>query len=225
MSTIGSTTSTASGTTGTSGSTTGTASSTGLGTDFKTFLTLLTTQLQNQDPSNAMDVNEMTQQLVQFSGVEQQIQANQNLSTLIGLQQGSSLTTASSLLGKTVEVESSQLSLQNGAATLRLPAAGSSTSARVIVTNSSGTVLRDTTVALGTGTTDWSWDGTNAAGQRVADGAYNFSVTGTGSSGTSESLSASVVGTVTGANRTTSGVNLTLGGLTVGFDAMRSIRN
>ncbi|RVT95656.1 flagellar biosynthesis protein FlgD [Rhodovarius crocodyli] len=224
MSTIGSTSS-SSGTTGTAGSTTNTASATGLGTDFRTFLTLLTTQLQNQDPSNAMDVNEMTNQLVQFSGVEQQIQANTNLSTLISLQQGSSLTTASSLLGKTVEVEASQIPLQNGVGTVRLPAAGTSSAARIVITNSSGTVLRDTTVALGTSQTDWSWNGLNTAGQRMADGAYNVSVTGIGSDGTTSALTATVVGTVTGANRTSSGVNLALGGLTVGFDSMRTIRN
>jgi flagellar basal-body rod modification protein FlgD len=224
MSTIGSTSS-SSGTTGTAGSTTNTASATGLGTDFRTFLTLLTTQLQNQDPSNAMDVNEMTNQLVQFSAVEQQIQANTNLSTLISLQQGASLTTASSLLGKTVEVEANQIPLQNGVGTLRLPAAGTASAARIVITNSSGTVLRDTTVALGTGTTDWSWNGLNTAGQRMGDGAYNISVTGIGSDGSTSSLTPTVVGTVTGANRTSSGVNLTLGGLTVGFDAMRTIRN
>ena len=81
---LSNTTPSAAGTTGTSGQrqTSGKAIS-GLGTDFNTFLTLLTTQLRNQDPSNAMDVNKMTEQLVQFTAVEQQVQTNSNLQQLI----------------------------------------------------------------------------------------------------------------------------------------------
>ena len=60
--------------------------------NFSTFLTLLTTQLQNQDPMNPMDSNQFTQQLVEFSQVEQQINTNDNLKTIIG--QGTSQTGA-----------------------------------------------------------------------------------------------------------------------------------
>jgi flagellar basal-body rod modification protein FlgD len=75
------------GTTGTGGGTaaSGPKGSTGLAGDFNTFLTLLTTQLQNQDPTKAMDTNEMTNQLVSFAGVEQQIAMNARLTKLIGL--------------------------------------------------------------------------------------------------------------------------------------------
>ena len=54
-----------------------------LSSNFSTFLTLLTTQLKNQDPTAPMDSNQFTQQLVQFSQVEQQIDTNTNLKTLI----------------------------------------------------------------------------------------------------------------------------------------------
>src|SRR3546814_18878242 len=53
---------------------------------FDTFLTLLTTQLQHQDPLNPMDTNEFTSQLVELPGVEQAISKNQKLDELIGLQ-------------------------------------------------------------------------------------------------------------------------------------------
>jgi len=56
-----------------------TASKASLSQDFDDFLQLLTTQLQNQDPLNPMDSNEFTNQLVQFSQVEQQINSNQKL--------------------------------------------------------------------------------------------------------------------------------------------------
>ncbi len=59
----------------------------GFGGDFNTFLSLLTTQLKNQDPTKAMDAQQMTAQLVQFAQVEQAISMNANMSKLIGLQQ------------------------------------------------------------------------------------------------------------------------------------------
>src|SRR4051795_9873127 len=80
--------------------------STGLGSDFNTFLGLLTTQLKNQDPTKAMDTQEMTNQLVQFASVEQQISMNGNLDKLSGPQQAAQPTAAAPLLAKVVEVAS-----------------------------------------------------------------------------------------------------------------------
>ena len=116
---------TVSGTTSASSSVSSSASS-ALSENYTNFLTLLTTQLKNQSPDDPMDTNEMTSQLVQFSSVEQQIAMNKNLETLISLQQTSQLA-ATQVLGRTIEVESSQLALQDGAAQAKLPAAGSAT--------------------------------------------------------------------------------------------------
>lgn len=54
--------------------------------NFDTFLTLLTTQLRNQDPLDPLDTEKFTSQLVQFASVEQAIKTNQHLETLIALQ-------------------------------------------------------------------------------------------------------------------------------------------
>ncbi len=54
--------------------------------NFQTFLTLLTTQLQNQNPLDPLDTNQFTQQLVQFAGVEQQLKTNDSLQTLVTMQ-------------------------------------------------------------------------------------------------------------------------------------------
>src|SRR6187455_2599865 len=63
-------------------------SSTGatLAGNFQTFLTLLTTQLQNQNPLDPLDTNQFTQQLVQFAGVEQQLKSNDQLKALIAIE-------------------------------------------------------------------------------------------------------------------------------------------
>lgn len=206
------------------GTTAATKTGTGIGADFNTFLTLLTTQLKNQDPTKAMDTQEMTNQLVQFASVEQQISMNGNLDKLIGLQQAAQLTAAAPLMGKVVEVESDRIALQDGTGTLRLPAAGTATTAQVTVLDAAGRTLKQAEVTLGTGPTDWVWDGRNTAGQQQPDGGYRIAVAGRDKDGKSQEIAATVLARATAAERTASGdLKLVLGGISVGFDAVRSL--
>src|SRR5712672_836858 len=98
---------------------TSTAGST-LAGNFQTFLTLLTTQLQNQNPLDPLDTNQFTQQLVQFAGVEQQLKTNDQLSSLITLQQTAQSTQALGFVGKTALVDGSTAALTNASATWNL---------------------------------------------------------------------------------------------------------
>ena len=74
-------------------------SSATLASDFDSFLLLLTTQLQNQDQLEPMDAEKFTEQLVQFSGVEQAIETNAKLEDMVGLLQTSQTTAALQYLG------------------------------------------------------------------------------------------------------------------------------
>src|SRR3954451_11699945 len=99
-----------------------TASAAGLDKDtiagnFQTFLTLLTTQLQNQNPLDPLDTNQFTSQLVQFAQVEQQLKSNDQLSTLVSLQQTAQNTAALGFVGQTVGVNGNTAALTNGTAT------------------------------------------------------------------------------------------------------------
>src|SRR5271170_6181479 len=126
----------------TSGSTsnssaTGNAGLASLADNFNSFLTLLTTQLQNQDPLDPMDTNQFTQQLVEFTSVQQQVDMNTNLQTLISLQQTNEATQAMQFLGTNVAVAGSTGTLAtNSPATwsLNSPLA----TGNVSITNSSG---------------------------------------------------------------------------------------
>src|SRR6201999_2590135 len=69
--------------------------------NFDSFLKLLTTQLQNQNPLDPLDTNQFTQQLVQFAGVEQQINMNSQLTSLVTLQKANQTTSAMGFLGAT----------------------------------------------------------------------------------------------------------------------------
>src|SRR5882757_9867466 len=103
-------------------STSSTSGSTGidkntLAGNFQTFLTLLTTQLKNQNPLDPLDTNQFTQQLVQFAQVEQQLKSNDQLSTLVSLQKTAQSTAAREFVGQSVAVDGKTASLANGTAT------------------------------------------------------------------------------------------------------------
>src|SRR5258706_14487513 len=70
----------------------------------QTFLKLLTTQLKNQDPLSPLDSNQFTQQIVQMTGVEQQLYSNQLLEQLVA-GGGAGLSGSVGLIGKTVAVK------------------------------------------------------------------------------------------------------------------------
>ena len=74
-----------------SSATSNAASATSLAKNFDTFLTILTAQIQNQDPLEPLDSTQFTEQLVQFSGVEQQIRTNQSMETLIAATRSNAL--------------------------------------------------------------------------------------------------------------------------------------
>ena len=219
MTSLAATAATASGTAATAS---GTASQTIAG-DFNTFLKMLTTQLQHQDPTNAMDPTEMTNQLVAFAQVEQQISMNTNLNALISLQQAQSLTASADLVGRRVELSGSTLPLQNGAAELRLPVAGTASAALVQVLDNTGSLLRSDTVALGKSATSWAWDGRTDAGTRLPDGAYSYSVAGIGPGGASVPLSATTLATVSGVQRQNNALNLMFGPTGLGMDRVVSV--
>ena len=79
----------------------------GIADNFQTFLTLLTTQLQNQNPLDPLDTNQFTQQLVQFAGVEQQMKANDQLTSLVAHREDRAVDPGAGLVGQTVAVDGS----------------------------------------------------------------------------------------------------------------------
>src|ERR1051326_1618116 len=105
--------------------------------NFDTFLQLLTTQLQNQNPLDPLDTNQFTQQLVEFAGVEQQLNANDQLKTLVSLQQTAQSTQALQFVGKTAVVNGNTNSLTNSSATwdLNIP---SNSNVTISIANSAG---------------------------------------------------------------------------------------
>src|SRR6201991_2034623 len=115
----------------------GSTASQQLAGNFNTFLQLLTTQLQNQNPLDPLDTNQFTQQLVQFAGVEQQLKTNDSLSQLVTLQQTTQATQALGFVGKTALVDGTTATMTNSSATWHLNVPTDST-VDITVSNASG---------------------------------------------------------------------------------------
>jgi flagellar basal-body rod modification protein FlgD len=109
--------------------------------DFNTFLTLLTAQLQNQDPLDPLDTDKFVSQLVQFSSVEQSIQTNQNLEALIALQSSAETSNALALLGERVVFTGDRAIAEGGEAQWRYQVPDGASAVALTVIDSEGRIV------------------------------------------------------------------------------------
>ncbi|MDG6094929.1 hypothetical protein LOC54_07365 [Acetobacter sp. AN02] len=126
-----------------------------LNSNFNTFLTLLTTQLKNQDPSSPMSSDTFTSELAQFAGVEQQVNTNTNLSTLIDITQNSRTENDSSLTSRKATVSTTQLPLQDGTVQLTYTASKGSDIA-VAVADANGAIVKTDTFTADSSSGNWT---------------------------------------------------------------------
>jgi len=201
----------------------GVAGSQNIAGDYNTFLTLLTTQLQNQDPLDPLDTNQFTQQLVEFSSVEQQVNMNSNLQTLISLQQTSEATSAMQFVGSNVSLSGSTATLAaNSPATWSLNSPSPATAA-ITITNSSGQTAFSGNVSLNAGTQTYSWNGQGTNGVTWPAGQYTLAVSAAGANGQAVTVSTQVQGTVSGVDLSQNPPQLLVGGKGYPISAIQSI--
>ncbi len=200
----------------------GTTALGGLANNFTDFLSLLMTQLKNQDPSSPMDSSQFTTELVQFTSVEQQIGTNSNLTQLIQLTQASQIEQSASMLGKPVTVTSPQLSLQKGTAEINFNTT-SPEPIGIAVYNAAGAQVQTATFNSTAGTNNWTWDGKSATGTTLPDGPYKVTVTAVGINGTTSQVPFTVTGTATSVINNAGTVQVQMGGLTLPFSAVQSV--
>ncbi len=144
-----------------------------LAEDFSQFLTLLTTQLQNQDPLSPLDSNEFTNQLVQFSQVEQGINTNTKLDDLLSIQLNSAATSALGYVGLDVSYVSAEVSHQQGADnTIRYSLAGPATVANINIFNEEGNLVFSAPAEKDAGAHEFTWGGTDFLNNELPDGTY-----------------------------------------------------
>jgi flagellar basal-body rod modification protein FlgD len=182
--------------------------------NYNQFLTLLTTQLQHQDPTAPLDTNQFTQQLVQFSQVEQQLKGNAKLDAIIA--NTGSTSQISSLLGYVglnATINSAQGVLKNGSATWTVSAPSSADNADVSISDANGRKIASYKQSLRAGDQKITWDGLDSNGNQVADGIYSIAVAGVNSAGTSFTATSKISTQISGIDSSSGSATLIAGGL------------
>jgi flagellar basal-body rod modification protein FlgD len=193
--------------------------------NFQSFLTLLTTQLQNQNPLDPLDTNQFTQQLVEFAGVQQQLNTNDSLSTLVSLQQTAQSTQALGFVGKTAVVDGSTATVINSAATWDLNVPKNS-NLNITITSSTGQTVYSGTYAATAGDNQaFAWNGVGNDGTQWPDGQYKLTATATDSSGNAVAITTQIQGTVSSVDLTQTPPLLTIDGQTYTVNQIKSILN
>jgi flagellar basal-body rod modification protein FlgD len=205
----------------TSGSGTGT-STPGIADNFQTFLTLLTTQLQNQNPLDPLDTNQFTQQLVQFAGIEQQMKGNDALASLVSIDKSAQSTQALVFVGQNVAVDGSTAQFDGKSATWNLNAPKDA-STTITITSPTGATAYSGPFTLSAGNASFVWDGKGNDGSQWPAGAYKMSVVGTDSTGANVAVSTEVQGVVDSVDLTQSPPLLSIGGQNYTTDQIKRI--
>lgn len=144
--------------------------------DINDFITLMTTQLQNQDPTNPQDPTEYVSQLAQFATVSGIQEMQTSVSDLSDSLRASQALSGSSMIGRSVLVPATDVSISAGDTVTGAVDAASGTSAmQITVTNSAGEIVRTITSSASSGLNSFTWDGLTDDGTQAAAGEYSFS--------------------------------------------------
>ncbi|QBP56749.1 flagellar hook assembly protein FlgD [Burkholderia pseudomallei] len=220
------------GTSGTSGANSGINVASSLSTtsaaDLQTtFLKLLVTQLQNQDPTSPVDSSQMTSQLAQINTVSGIAQLNTALTSLSSQLTAGQQTQAAMLIGSNVLAPGNTVPVKSGAASpfgVQLTSAVSNLT--ITVKNASGVIVNTINAgAQSAGTVPFNWTPTDTAGNKLPDGTYTISASYTDTSGKQyapTTLSSAQVLSVIKQADGTPGLVLS-NGSTVGFSQVASI--
>ncbi|WGR93960.1 flagellar biosynthesis protein FlgD [Bradyrhizobium sp. ISRA443] len=204
-----------------SGSNSASSTTKGIADNFQTFLTLLTTQLQNQNPLDPLDTNQFTQQLVQFAGVEQQLKSNDQLKSLIEIEKSAQSTQALVYVGNTVAVDGSKAQFDKSA-TWNLTAS-QATSATITITSSTGQTAYSGNFNLNQGNASFVWDGKGTDGTQWPPGTYTLTATGKDSKGNDVAITTEIQGMVDSVDLTASPPLLSIGGQTYTTDKIKRV--
>ena len=193
-----------------------------IASNFDTFLQLLTTQLKNQNPLDPLDTNQFTEQLVQFSGVEQQLKTNDFLSSLVSANANTTNSNAVGYIGKTVTASGTRSELVNGQAQWQFNVKDAATVTVNIKDANGNTVYSEKgTMQAGTGT--FTWDGLDNQGNVQSPGTYTISMQAVNAEGKSVNVSTETTGVVTGVDFTGSEPVLLVGKARLNLSGVTSV--
>ena len=193
-----------------------------IASNFTTFLQLLTAQLQNQNPLDPLDTNQFTQQLVQFAQVEQQMKSNEQLTTLVSLEQSAQTTTALAYVGSTVVVDGATAELTSTGANWSFNVTKPST-ATVTIKDATGQTAYTGSFAVNPGVQNFTWDGRGNDGTSWPAGSYTLTATAVDASNQSVAISTQVQAVVDSVDLTQNPPLLSINGQNYTLDKIKQI--
>ena len=198
-----------------------------LSNNFDSFLKLLTTQLQNQDPLSPMESHEFTNQLVMFAEAEQAIATNKKLDSLIEIEQKNEAAQALNYYGKEVRVKGNKLSFHGDPVTFQYSLPENSVLGTMVVRNEEGKLMLEKPLEgsqMTEGLHDVTWDGRNKYGYQLPKGLYTVTISAKNGAGKPVEISdMSVASTVKGVEHIDGEVWLDMGFYQVTMDNVVSV--
>ena len=218
MTTISSLTATATPTTQSS-----TSSSSEISADFQTFLTMLTAQMQNQDPLNPVDSTDYATQLATFSGVEQQVKTNDLLETLAAQLGASGMSELAGWVGMEARTEAPAWFDGSTPVTLTpTPVRGADQTVLVVTDANGNAVSRE---AISPTNEQLSWTGQDSSGDALPEGLYSFSLESYNGGTLIDTSTVETYGRITEAQGSADGTQLILrGGTVISTSAVNALR-
>ena len=191
--------------------------------NFDSFLSLLTTQLKNQNPLDPLDTNAFTQQLVQFTGVEQQLKTNDFLAAMMASTQIASNSQAVGYIGKVVTASGVKSELVEGSAAWHFATAKDAT-ITVTVKDASGNSVFTKQGSVKSGESVFNWDGIGSDGKQKPDGSYSIQIEARDGDGKLIDVATEMTGEVTGIDLSGTEPVLIVGTARVNLSAILSVR-
>ncbi|MBU69629.1 MAG: flagellar hook capping protein [Cupriavidus sp.] len=191
--------------------------------NFTQFLTLLTTQLKNQNPLSPMDTNQFTQQLVQFAQVEQQLKSNARLDSIASSAKNSESASLSSYIGKSITTDGITAELGSSGAMWSLSASRAASKATITISDSKNNVVCVQTQHLTAGPQSFSWDGRTSSGLKASAGVYTIKIDAVDASGQKVTVDTGASGRVDGIDLAGSSPALMVGKNRVPTSAIKQV--
>ena len=188
------------------------------------FLTLFLTQLQDQDPTSPMDTNEMTNQLVQFTSVEQQIETNKSLASLVSAQAANTNAAAVNYLNEKVVFNGNTTHLTDDGARWNYILAEKAASTWINVFNDAGDLVYSEQGGTNAGERfEFDWGGTDHDDKQLPNGSYSIQINALNAEDEGINTEVESVGLVTGVVTGAEGPSLMIGKISVEMSDIRRV--
>ena len=196
----------------------------GLADDFDSFLLLLTAQLKNQDPLSPLDANQFTEQLVQFSAVEQAIKSNDVLGQLLTVIRGDQIARSVDYIGAEVEAAGQTVRLGGGGpAQVHYRLDQAAANVRIDIYDSGDRLVASQVGEAGLGRHSVTWDGRSESGAPLPDGLYRFDVVASDATGDAVPVTTTIRGLVDGVEIVGEHVLLSIDGVLTPLELVTAI--